>query len=86
MGKLENKKVAVLATDGFEQSELEKPVEALRDAGGQGDIGSLQNFMTQLAGFNRLITFDTIDYTRVGKIDATFRMTIRGKTYLKTAQ
>ncbi|HSD99083.1 MAG TPA: type 4a pilus biogenesis protein PilO [Patescibacteria group bacterium] len=53
---------------------------------GQGDIGSLQNFMTQLAGFNRLITFDTIDYTRVGKIDATFRMTIRGKTYLKTAQ
>ena len=29
---LSNRKVAVLATDGFEQSELEKPVEALKAA------------------------------------------------------
>lgn len=31
--KLSGKTIAVLATDGFEQSELEKPVEALRQAG-----------------------------------------------------
>lgn len=49
----------------------------------QGDLQSLQNFMTQLAQFNRLVTFDTIDYTRVGRIDNSFRMSIRGKTYLK---
>ena len=28
--RLQGRKVAVLATDGFEQVELEKPVEALR--------------------------------------------------------
>ncbi len=43
MAKLENKKVAVLATDGFEQSELEKPVEALKDAGATVEIVSLKS-------------------------------------------
>src|SRR3954462_13105765 len=43
MGKIQNKKVAVLATDGFEQSELEKPVEALRDAGAQVEIVSIKS-------------------------------------------
>jgi protease I len=33
MAHLDGKKVAVLATHGFEQSELEKPVAALREAG-----------------------------------------------------
>ncbi|PLR27912.1 protease [Caulobacter zeae] len=33
-------KVAVLATDGFEQSELEKPVEALKAAGAQVEVVS----------------------------------------------
>jgi hypothetical protein len=33
---LAGRKVAVLATDGFEQSELEKPVEALKAAGARG--------------------------------------------------
>lgn len=31
--KLENKKVAILATDGFEKSELIEPLEALREEG-----------------------------------------------------
>lgn len=35
---LSGRKVAVLATDGFEQSELEKPVEALKAAGAQVEI------------------------------------------------
>jgi protease I len=39
-GRLEGRKVAVLATDGFEQSELEKPVEALRAEGAQVEIVS----------------------------------------------
>jgi protease I len=43
MGKIENKRVAVLATDGFEQSELEKPVEALKDAGARVEIVSLKS-------------------------------------------
>lgn len=43
MGNIQNKKVAVLATDGFEQSELEKPVAALKDAGAQVEIISLKS-------------------------------------------
>ena len=37
---LSGRKVAVLATDGFEQSELEKPVEALRQAGAEVEVVS----------------------------------------------
>lgn len=42
MKDLENKKVAVLATDGFEQSELEQPVQALKEAGAEVNIISLK--------------------------------------------
>ena len=35
---LEGKRVAVLATDGFEQSELLEPCKALRDAGAKAEI------------------------------------------------
>lgn len=47
--KLQGMKVAVLATDGFEQVELEKPVEALRAAGAEVEIvapkgGQIQGF------------------------------------------
>jgi protease I len=35
MGKLDGKKVAILATDGFEQSELTGPREILEEAGAQ---------------------------------------------------
>jgi protease I len=37
---LAGRKVAVLATDGFEQSELEKPVEALKAAGAVVEVVS----------------------------------------------
>jgi protease I len=40
--RLDGRKVAVLATNGFEQSELEKPVEALKAAGATVDVISLQ--------------------------------------------
>jgi protease I len=39
---LSNLHVAVLATDGFEESELTEPVKALRDAGAQVTIVSLR--------------------------------------------
>jgi len=37
---LKGKKIAILATDGFEQSELEQPREALEDAGAETHIVS----------------------------------------------
>jgi protease I len=37
---LSGRKIAVLATDGFEQSELEKPVEALKSAGATVEVVS----------------------------------------------
>ncbi len=40
--KLNGKKVAFLATDGVEQVELEKPLQAVRDAGGEAEIISLE--------------------------------------------
>jgi protease I len=43
MPNIQNIKVAVLATDGFEQSELQKPVEALKEAGATVEIVSLKS-------------------------------------------
>ncbi len=40
MAELSGYRVAILATDGFEESELTEPVKALRDAGAQADIVS----------------------------------------------
>ncbi len=40
MSTLKGKRVAVLATDGFEESELTQPVQALRDAGAAVEIVS----------------------------------------------
>lgn len=41
--KLKNRKVAILATDGFEQSELTEPREALEKAGAETTIVSLES-------------------------------------------
>ena len=43
MENLKNKKIAILATDGFEQSELFKPLEKLKEAGADVHIVSLKN-------------------------------------------
>ena len=40
---VEGLRVAVLATDGFEQSELTEPVKALRQSGAQVDVVSLRS-------------------------------------------
>lgn len=49
-GKLDGRKVAVLATDGFEQVELTKPVEALKAEGAQVEIVAPKG--GQIQGFN----------------------------------
>lgn len=41
--KLQHKNVAILATDGFEQSELFEPMNALRNEGATVDIVSINN-------------------------------------------
>lgn len=48
--RLQGRKVAVLATDGFEQVELEKPVEALRQAGAEVEVVSPHG--GQIQGYN----------------------------------
>jgi protease I len=42
MGKIEGKRIAILAADGFEQSELLVPKQRLEDAGAKVDIISLK--------------------------------------------
>ena len=42
MGKIEGKRIAILAADGFEQSELLVPKQRLEEAGAKVDIISLK--------------------------------------------
>ncbi|RVB29724.1 protease, partial [Mesorhizobium sp. M7A.F.Ca.CA.001.16.1.1] len=41
MQDISGKRVAILATNGFEQSELEVPLKKLREAGAEVDVVSL---------------------------------------------
>jgi protease I len=59
MSDLSNLKVAVLATDGFEQVELTKPVQALKEAGAQVHIISPKS--GQIQGFNHDEKGDKVD-------------------------
>src|SRR5215208_5142792 len=52
MGKLDGKKIAFLFTDGVEQVELEKPSEAVKEAGGEVEYISIEDGEVQ--GFNHL--------------------------------
>jgi len=61
--QLENKKIAILATNGFEQSELEVPRDKLKAAGATVDIISLQ------AG--EIKGWDKKDWGRPVKVDKT---------------
>ena len=59
MSDLSNLKVAVLATDGFEQVELTKPVQALKEAGAQVHVISPKS--GQIQGFNHDEKGDKVD-------------------------
>ncbi|MEA2450912.1 MAG: protease [Thermoleophilaceae bacterium] len=58
MGKLDGKKIAFLFTDGVEQVELDKPAEAVKDAGGEVDYISLDD--GEIQAFNHLDHGDKI--------------------------
>jgi protease I len=58
MGKLDGKKVAFLFTDGVEQVELDKPAEAVREAGADVDYISLEE--GEIQAFNHLDHGDKI--------------------------
>src|SRR3954452_943737 len=49
-GKLDGKKIAILATDGVEQVELTEPRKALEEAGAQTDLVSLES--GEIQGFD----------------------------------
>jgi deglycase len=59
MGKLDGKKIAFLFTDGVEQVELEKPIDAVRDEGGEIVKVSLEDGEVQ--AFNHLDHGDKIE-------------------------
>ena len=62
-GRLEGKRIAILATDGFEQAELFTPLEALRDAGAVVEVVSQRNGHIQ--------GFDHLKPDRTVKVDLT---------------
>src|SRR3954468_6567316 len=61
MGKLDGKKIAFLFTDGVEQVELDKPAEAVREAGADVDYVSLDDGEIQ--------AFNPLDHGEKIKID-----------------
>jgi protease I len=61
-GELEGRTVAVLATDGVEQVELDRPWQALEEAGAQPELVSLE------AG--TITTYEHIDKSETRSVDA----------------
>jgi deglycase len=59
---LEAQRVAILFTDGVERAELEQPLEALRDAGADIDLVSLETGRIQM--FEHLDASESIDANR----------------------
>jgi len=72
--ELTNKRVAILAADGFEQAELEEPMQALKDAGAKVSIISINPGKIQ--GMHHLDKGDpfnvdlTLEEAEVGDFDA----------------
>jgi protease I len=61
--QLDGFRVAVLATDGFEQSELEKPIAALKEAGAEVDVISLKSGQIQGMEHDEKGRKVNVDYT-----------------------
>lgn len=57
--RLDGKKIAFLATDGFEQSEFTRPWEAVKEAGGEPMLVSLERGTIQ--GYEHLEAADTFE-------------------------
>ena len=58
MGKLDGKKIAVLFTDGVEQVELDKPVEGIKNEGGEVTYLTLE--AGEVQAFNHLDKAETV--------------------------
>lgn len=63
MAKISGKRVAILATNGFEQSELEVPLQRLKEAGAQVDVVSVKS--------GEIKGWDKKDWGRPVKVDRT---------------
>lgn len=61
--RLKNKKIAILATDGFEQSELEKPLDSLKSMGATVEVISLEP--------GEITGWDGDDWGNTVKVDVT---------------
>jgi protease I len=59
---LQGRRIAVVATDGFEQVELQKPVEALREAGAKVEVVSPHG--GQIQGYNHFDKGDKVQVDR----------------------
>lgn len=74
MPKLDNYRVAILATDGFEESELTEPRQALQEAGARADVVSLKSGKIQaFKHHDKSITVPvdrTLDQARPDEYDA----------------
>ena len=69
MGKLDGKKIAVLFTDGVEQVELDKPVEGIKNEGGEVTYLTLE--AGEVQAFDHLDKADTVQVdTAVSDADA----------------
>ncbi len=67
--ELEGKRIAFLFTEGVEQVELTEPLDAVRNAGADADLISLEQGKVQM--FNHLDKGDTIEAARgVSDVDA----------------
>ncbi|HEX4095409.1 MAG TPA: type 1 glutamine amidotransferase domain-containing protein [Caulobacteraceae bacterium] len=62
-GQLEGKKIAIMATDGVEEVELTKPMQALKEAGAQVEVVSPKD--GEIQGFNHLTPGDKIKVDRM---------------------
>ena len=62
MADLTNTRVAVIVSDGFEESELTEPVKALKEAGAKVDIISTET--GQVQGYNHLKPAGTVQADR----------------------
>ena len=77
MGRLDGKRIAVLSTDGFEQSELISPKTALEAEGAQVDVvspheGEIRGWNHKDWGENVRVstTIEAADATKLGRIPA----------------
>ncbi len=74
MAQLSNVRVAVIATNGFEETELTEPVRALKEAGAQADVISLKSGQIQAFRHNDkgiMVNVDkTLDQVQPDQYDA----------------